>query len=1410
MKLSKPRPLALKKRWLASALGLCLAANASFADFSVNNGQLLDGNNNTFVMRGINHAHTWYKSSSQKALADIAATGANTVRIVLANGQRWSRDNGAQVSQLIGWAKANKLITVLEVHDATGWGEDGGAAHPSTAVDYFLSADIKSAIQGQEDYVIINFANEFTGNSTSGQWADIARTAISRLRAGGLNHTLMIDAANWGQDWSNTMLNNARSVFESDPRRNTIFSVHMYEVYNSSSKVQSYMQAFKNNGLHLVVGEFAADHKGMNVDEDSIMWHADNFGFGYLGWSWSGNSSDLVSLDIARNFNGNDLSPWGSRLVNGANGLRASSRIASIFTSNSSSSSTSSVGGSNLALGKLATSSSTDSTGRAASLAFDGNTTTRWSSSYSDNNWVQVDLGNSYNINRVVLRWETAYGRSYKIQVSSNGSSWTDVYTTSSGAGGVESLNLNGTGRYVRMQGVQRATQWGYSLWEMEVYGSPAGSSSSSSSLPPVSSSSSSSVSSIPTGSGRLVSQNGRLKTINGRLVNERGEPFQLRGISSHGLQWFPQFVNSSSFKWLRDDWNANVVRLAMYTKEGGYLDNASVLDKVWQGIDAAIANDLYVIVDWHILSDGNPLTHKEQAKDFFRQVTARYGNNPHILYEIANEPNGSNVDWASVIKPYANEVIPVIRAGAPDAFVLVGTAVWSQRLDQVVQSPLTFNNVAYSIHFYSCSPEHQDPLRAIVRAAAEAKLPIFSTEWGNSEYTGNGSICPEQTNIWLDLLDSYGISWVNWSLSDKSETSAALKPGASGTGGWTSAQLSDSGNYVRNRLRNYGISSSSSSRSSVASTSSSNSSVSSIGSSSSNGGGNSQLSCSVAQTGSWQGGYQLDVTVRNTGAAVSNWTVYLNYAQPAQITNSWNATLTGNGTTQVTASNVSYNGNLGSGASTSFGLTGNSGSGFVVPSCSTQTGSHSSVPMSSSSASSQSSLRSSSSPSSIGSSQSSQPSSASSSSNSSNSSITRLDNPFVDARWYVDPLWSARATADGGSAVANNSTAVWMDRIGAIEPDMVGTMGLREHLDAALNQNANLIKVVIYDLPNRDCHALASNGELKHGPEGSARYRTEYIDKIASIFADPKYAALRIIAIIEPDSLPNLVTNLSDPECQLATDPTHGYVANTRYTLSKFYPLKNVYAYVDIGHSGWLGWQNNFTGAVTLIGDAIKGATGGVNSVAGFVSNTSGYTPLYEPFLDSLANSAFPGSNGSLQVRQAKFYEWNPHFSEVAFVQAWRNAMIANGFPSNIGMLIDTSRNGWGGVNRPTAASTSTVLDTFVDQSRIDRRTHRGNWCNQRGGIGERPKAAPVPGIDAYVWVKPPGESDGAASLELSYDPQDPAKGFDRMCDPTYIYNPGSGTLVTTGALANAPVAGRWFSEGFRVLLQNAYPPLN
>jgi cellulose 1,4-beta-cellobiosidase len=394
-----------------------------------------------------------------------------------------------------------------------------------------------------------------------------------------------------------------------------------------------------------------------------------------------------------------------------------------------------------------------------------------------------------------------------------------------------------------------------------------------------------------------------------------------------------------------------------------------------------------------------------------------------------------------------------------------------------------------------------------------------------------------------------------------------------------------------------------------------------------------------------------------------------------------------------------------------------------------------------------------------------------------------------------VNSEWSAQASADGGSAIANQPTAVWLDRIAAIN-GVNGGMGLRDHLDAALAQGASYAQFVIYDLPGRDCAALASNGEL--GPTDLTRYQQEYIDPIAAIMADSKYANLKIINVIEPDSLPNLVTNAdgqAGATAACATMKQNGnYVKGVQYALNKLHAISNVYNYIDAGHHGWLGWDDNFTKAAQMFADTARGTTAGAASVDGFIVNTANYSPTKEPFLT--VND---------QTRQSKWIDWNRYVDEQSFATAFRNQLVSSGLNSNIGMLIDTSRNGWGGPNRPTKASTASDVNQMVNESRVDRRPHVGDWCNQSGsGLGERPTAAPASGIDAYVWVKPPGESDGASSQI----PNDEGKGFDQMCDPNYGGNARNGNSPTN-AMPNAPLSGHWFSAMFRQLLQNAYPPL-
>ena len=323
----------------AAIAGMLLAANA-FAGWSVSGTKIIDPKGNNFIFRGINHAHVWYTSRTEKALTDIAATGANSVRVVLGDGGQWSRTPGSEVATIISQCKAAKLVCVLEVHDSTGFGESSAATNISNAANYWASADIKNAIIGQEDYVIVNIANEPYGNNTSAAtYTSETSAAIKTIRNAGLTHLIMVDAPAWGQDWQNIMRDNAATIFAADSLANTMFSVHMYEVYNSASVIQNYLTTFQAKGYALIVGEFGTENNGNNVDEASILQITQSMGIGYMGWSWSGNGSCCVPLDIAVNWDPASLSTWGNFLINSANGIKATSKLATIFTGTSTSSS---------------------------------------------------------------------------------------------------------------------------------------------------------------------------------------------------------------------------------------------------------------------------------------------------------------------------------------------------------------------------------------------------------------------------------------------------------------------------------------------------------------------------------------------------------------------------------------------------------------------------------------------------------------------------------------------------------------------------------------------------------------------------------------------------------------------------------------------------------------------------------------------------------------------------------------------------------------------------------------------------------------------------------------------------------------------------------------------------------------
>jgi endoglucanase len=263
--------------------------------------------------------------------------------------------------------------------------------------------------------------------------------------------------------------------------------------------------------------------------------------------------------------------------------------------------------------------------------------------------------------------------------------------------------------------------------------------------------------------------------------------------------QWMPQFYNDSAIRWLRDDWNVTVVRAAIGVPMGGYLDHPDVETRnVDAAIDAAVKAGIYVIVDWH--------AHQPEASAasrFFTHVAGKYGKLPNIIYETWNEPLNTHA-WSTVIKPYHMRVIPVIRAIDPDNLIVAGSRTWSQDVDEAAADPLPFSNVAYSLHFYAGT--HKQGLRDKADTAMARGAALMVTEWGTANADGNGKVDSTETRRWLDFMDRHKLSWANWSITDRDEGTAALRPGSPGTGGWTAAHITNSGNYVRNELRRHPV----------------------------------------------------------------------------------------------------------------------------------------------------------------------------------------------------------------------------------------------------------------------------------------------------------------------------------------------------------------------------------------------------------------------------------------------------------------------------------------------------------------------------------------------------------------------------------------------------------------------------
>lgn len=297
--------------------------------------------------------------------------------------------------------------------------------------------------------------------------------------------------------------------------------------------------------------------------------------------------------------------------------------------------------------------------------------------------------------------------------------------------------------------------------------------------------------------------KHGALRVSGTRLTDAAGKPVQLRGVSTLGLEWYPEYVDEAAFRTLRDDWGANTVRLAMYTcEEGGYMtggDRAGLEALIDKGVKLCAALGMYAIIDWHILSDGDPNRHADAAEDFFRRISARYADQPHVLYEICNEPNGEEVTWP-VVKRYAQRIVPVIRANAPDAVILCGTPCWSQFVDQAAADPVDDKNLMYVLHFYAAT--HKDALRERAEAALAAGAPIFVSEFSICDASGDGAIDYESAAAWRALIEKHGLSYIAWSLSNRDESAALIRADCRKTAGWDDGDLTETGRWLRAVLR--------------------------------------------------------------------------------------------------------------------------------------------------------------------------------------------------------------------------------------------------------------------------------------------------------------------------------------------------------------------------------------------------------------------------------------------------------------------------------------------------------------------------------------------------------------------------------------------------------------------------------
>ncbi|WP_286073284.1 cellulase family glycosylhydrolase [Faecalibaculum rodentium] len=366
------------------------------------------------------------------------------------------------------------------------------------------------------------------------------------------------------------------------------------------------------------------------------------------------------------------------------------------------------------------------------------------------------------------------------------------------------------------------------------------------------------------------------------QLMDDRNQPVVLQGYSTFGINYKPEYVNENTFRFLKEEMGSQVIRLAMYTADNnGYCTGGELEGLIDKGVQAAVATGQYVIIDWHILSDGNPAQYQDQARAFFQKVSRKYAGNPAVIYELCNEPNGREVTWP-VVKSYAEAVIQEIRANDKNALILVGTPQWNQAETEAGKDLLKdAGNMMYTVHFYAAT--HKDQQRQDLSTAYDQKLPMFVSEFGITEASGNGALDEQSGQTWIDLLDQDKISRVAWATSDKDEASSIFRPGTNPD----SPSLSDLTEWGQWLRKVYTGKDTSDAKDSPGN-SDSDQKTADVKS------GDSGLEATLKQSNTWNSDgmtfTQFDLTLTNTSdKPLTGWSETLNFTKDIVIDQSWN-----------------------------------------------------------------------------------------------------------------------------------------------------------------------------------------------------------------------------------------------------------------------------------------------------------------------------------------------------------------------------------------------------------------------------------------------------------------------------------------------------------------------------------------